>query len=619
MVMFGLNQKEIANGYNNAAANPYDPIRDSGPSFYSGILAAPETGFQQGGAEIGQFLTGGSQHAQDVVNSLKPNPMTSGWLANVIQGVSSIVPSAIVGTIAAGGNPIGGALAVGETKGYSTMKELQSHGIDEATAVKVGTIEGIAQGAGMLVPASVGGNISTRIATGAGINVGIGAAERGATGKILEANGYKEQADQYRVLDGMQLLTDALIGGIFGAHGEGRKPLPSEIDAGLAANNIHQLEIESAPGIPADIATRNAHVNAMNLATEQVVRGEPVDVANKLPDTNFLPKSEVEFKAEVSQAVDDYLAEHQIVYHGTPHEFENFSLEKVGTGEGAAAYGHGLYFTDQKAIAENYRKTLSAEVFFKADGTVFDAVKELANPNVRHIFNKNGNIDEAIARAEQAIKSLEETTQGYKYAQADLVTLKALKESGGVGKREGRIYETKIPTDENMLHWDKPLNQQPEKVIKALEKANKIMVKEGSNLGDRLILGTKETKPLSDIVGGNIYRLAQDQLGGAKEASDYFNSLGIKGIKYPADMQRGKRGEAGHNYVVFDDKATQKVGADITKQIIAEKPDLKITDESGNVVTAQEALTKANEEISQAKKDKSVFEAAVNCFIRNGQ
>ena len=30
-------------------------------------------------------------------------------------------------------------------------------------------------------------------------------------------------------------------------------------------------------------------------------------------------------------------------YHGSPHAFDQFDLSKIGTGEGAQAYGHGMY------------------------------------------------------------------------------------------------------------------------------------------------------------------------------------------------------------------------------------------------------------------------------------
>ena len=48
-------------------------------------------------------------------------------------------------------------------------------------------------------------------------------------------------------------------------------------------------------------------------------------------------------------------AQRHAVYHGSPHAFDKFSLDKIGTGEGQQAYGWGLYFTDKKSIVERYR------------------------------------------------------------------------------------------------------------------------------------------------------------------------------------------------------------------------------------------------------------------------
>ena len=43
-------------------------------------------------------------------------------------------------------------------------------------------------------------------------------------------------------------------------------------------------------------------------------------------------------------------------WHGSPHDFDRFSTEHMGTGEGAQAFGWGLYFADRKGVAESYRK-----------------------------------------------------------------------------------------------------------------------------------------------------------------------------------------------------------------------------------------------------------------------
>ena len=43
------------------------------------------------------------------------------------------------------------------------------------------------------------------------------------------------------------------------------------------------------------------------------------------------------------------------LYHGSPHDFDRFSMSKIGTGEGAQVYGHGLYFTETPDIGRGYR------------------------------------------------------------------------------------------------------------------------------------------------------------------------------------------------------------------------------------------------------------------------
>jgi hypothetical protein len=42
-------------------------------------------------------------------------------------------------------------------------------------------------------------------------------------------------------------------------------------------------------------------------------------------------------------------------YHGSPHDFEQFDAAHIGSGEGNAAYGHGLYFAEAEPTAESYR------------------------------------------------------------------------------------------------------------------------------------------------------------------------------------------------------------------------------------------------------------------------
>lgn len=47
-------------------------------------------------------------------------------------------------------------------------------------------------------------------------------------------------------------------------------------------------------------------------------------------------------------------------YHGSPHDFDRFDMSRIGTGEGAQAYGHGLYMAESRDVADTYRTAGSA-------------------------------------------------------------------------------------------------------------------------------------------------------------------------------------------------------------------------------------------------------------------
>lgn len=47
-------------------------------------------------------------------------------------------------------------------------------------------------------------------------------------------------------------------------------------------------------------------------------------------------------------------------YHGSPHDFDRFDMSRIGSGEGAQAYGFGLYFAQSRDVADSYRATLSS-------------------------------------------------------------------------------------------------------------------------------------------------------------------------------------------------------------------------------------------------------------------
>jgi hypothetical protein len=49
------------------------------------------------------------------------------------------------------------------------------------------------------------------------------------------------------------------------------------------------------------------------------------------------------------------------LYHGSPHDFDKFSLDKIGTGEGNQAFGRGVYLASNEDVAKYYRDTLAPD------------------------------------------------------------------------------------------------------------------------------------------------------------------------------------------------------------------------------------------------------------------
>ncbi|MBF8733108.1 hypothetical protein IRZ59_22005 [Pseudomonas guariconensis] len=226
----------------------------------------------------------------EMIKSLRPSPETTGIAGQVLGELSAVVPRTIAGFAAAG--PFGGAFAAGAPAGYSGAVIAESEGVDPATAAAKGAIDAATYGIGALIPAArIFGNVGVDAAATVGANVGLGIASRGGTSALLESQGYKQQAQQYRALDGTGLLIDAVLGGAFWGIGRGLgrgQASPETIDAALASNNGTHAQHGSAPGAPVDPASSTAHQNALDLAIQQMARGEPVNVGGLLDDAVFV-------------------------------------------------------------------------------------------------------------------------------------------------------------------------------------------------------------------------------------------------------------------------------------------------------------------------------------------
>jgi ADP-Ribosyltransferase in polyvalent proteins len=78
-------------------------------------------------------------------------------------------------------------------------------------------------------------------------------------------------------------------------------------------------------------------------------------------------------------------------YHGSPHDFERFDLSKIGTGEGAQAYGHGLYFAENPKVAEEYRRALAGGSDKLIGGNPYNSADpEHLAASLANTFSKSG-------------------------------------------------------------------------------------------------------------------------------------------------------------------------------------------------------------------------------------
>ncbi len=271
------------------------------------------------------FIKNQRELAQQQVKRLTPDAATTGTAGQVLNGLFDLGSQAIVGTLLTG--PVGAAAAVTSLQGFSEFEKLRSEGVDLSTAQDVALVHGITSGVGTLLPMSIGlraggalaegvgaqiartgesvlGNAASAVARSApdiayaaGTNVAMGMALRGATASTLRGKGYDDMADQYDVFDRQSLAIDAVLGVAFGglgrfinSRGENVRPpefAPADVDAALAANAAQHAEFDVAPGVPINVLSRNAHVEALQKAMRDVSEGNPVDVANLVEPAAF--------------------------------------------------------------------------------------------------------------------------------------------------------------------------------------------------------------------------------------------------------------------------------------------------------------------------------------------
>lgn len=281
---------------------------------------------------------------------------------------------------------------------------------------------------------------------------------------------------------------------------------------------------------------------------------EPVNAVNDLARTRFWRGSVFGVPEDVQErnqarAMEAVSMAAPIVYHGTPHRFAataknplgEFNSTKIGSGEGAQAYGYGHYVAESPGVAKSYQTALTHSDDY-VDGQLLDS--SIPKHFLAKILNEeSGN----VGNARDALQSLARPGGSKSVADSAKQALMLL-DSGQrpklqTIKPEGTLYKIDLPDEvvPQMLNYDKPIKEQPE-ILKAFR----------ARLPEDM-LKAFDTNVESGISGANAM---QNWLwnSGKTDASrsETLRQMGIPGIQYLDAGSRGAgTGTGTRNFVVF--------------------------------------------------------------------
>jgi len=220
-------------------------------------------------------------------------------------------------------------------------------------------------------------------------------------------------------------------------------------------------------------------------------------------------------------------------YHGTPHTLApevgaplgRFRTSKIGTGEGAQAYGHGLYFAGKREVAEHYRNALGYDPDkMKINGRqINDEYNRFAgNP-------KATNLDYQIAEGIERLmmnESPQDVISYFKKNNFDPKAIKYIKDAKF--ETYGSLYKVELAPKENeYLLYDKTLGEQPKGVQDKLKKF--LREQEGEDTWQY-----RQEQDYRDITNNVLDDMPE------AEISKRLKEAGIPGIKYLDGSSRNK-------------------------------------------------------------------------------
>lgn len=177
------------------------------------------------------------------INRLTPDPRVTGTASQLVFGFGKTAGKA-VGYAMVGGN-VGGAVMFGLDEGTNETMRLEDKGVDTATAVKAGTVHGVAAGVSAALPVAGKTKLQTAgiVATGGPASY---VAEQSAIREILRSAQYDRIAEDYKPFDPMGLIVSTAAPAAFGAAAHAARSLKGE-PRGIRNNNPGNLVKSDIP------------------------------------------------------------------------------------------------------------------------------------------------------------------------------------------------------------------------------------------------------------------------------------------------------------------------------------------------------------------------------------
>ena len=240
---------------------------------------------------------------------------------------------------------------------------------------------------------------------------------------------------------------------------------------------------------------------------------DAVDMPVKLGNQNFMlqPAGMVSMPGQAFPA-----------YHGTPHKVDKFSTEKIGTGEGAQVYGWGLYFAENKDVAEEYRNRLTSDTLILDGISAMQKRTETGNQIWGHAsqyFADGAKTKEQLLAKIKSAREFEKSRGNKYFSDENYAEVEnAISKTNEIAKGNmGNLYTVELDVDDSdLLDWDKPLSEQSAKVRGILQKW----------ADDSELWESMKTWKADSFYGANLKDDA------AKQKSEFLLRLGIPGIRY---------------------------------------------------------------------------------------